>query len=82
MKINMTQTEANQIARLALDGDTRYSHEAVGSDDGDINGMAADLGGALVSASHCDSDVAIYDVGGEAVIVADANGPIAIRATR
>jgi len=78
MKINMTQTEANQIARLALDGDTRYSHYAVGVDDGDINDMAEALGGELVTASRCDSDVAIYNVAGEAVIVADANGPIAI----
>lgn len=82
MMTTMTQTEANLIARLALDGDMRYSHEAVGADGGDINSMAAELGGELVYASRCDSDVAIYDVAGECVLVADANGPVAIRAAR
>ena len=79
MKITMTQAEAGKITRLALDGNTRYSHEAVGADDGNINEMADELGGELVTRAEEGDDVAVYLVDGDAVIVADCNGPVAIR---
>lgn len=76
---NITQTAARQIARLALDGDTRYSHEAIGADDGDINAMQTEAGGRQIIRATNDSEVAVYErADGALVIVADANGPIAI----
>lgn len=67
------------IARAALDGDPRYSHEAIGAEDGDINGMAAETGLPLVYRAESDSDVAVYSDGERWAMVADANGPVVIR---
>lgn len=68
----------NQIARAALDGDARYSHEAIGADDDDINDMEAQTGLTRVHRATSDNDVAVYSDGSRTVIVADANGPVAI----
>ena len=68
----------NEIARAAINGDTRYSHEAIGADDGDINEMTAETGLPRVHRAESDSDVAVYSDGSRHVLVADANGPIAI----
>lgn len=69
----------NEIARAALNGDTRYSHEAIGADDGNINTMTAETGLPVVHRAESTSDVAVYSDGTRHVLVADANGPIAIR---
>lgn len=77
----ISQTTARQIARLALDGDARYSHEAIGADDGDINDMEAEAGGRRIIRAANDSEVAVYErPDGSLVIVADANGPVSITA--
>lgn len=77
----ITQDQANRIARLALDGDPHYSHEAIGADDGDINDMESETGGRRIIRADNDSEVAVYErADGSIVIVADANGPIAITA--
>jgi hypothetical protein len=69
----------HEIARDALNGDLRYSHCAIGSADGDINDMGAETGMVLVHRADSDSDVAVYANGSRNVLVADANGPVAIR---
>lgn len=75
----ITQQIANDIARAALDGDSRYSHEAIGSEDGDINAMESETGGRRIIHAGNTSEVAVYaKVDGSLVIVADANGPVAI----
>jgi hypothetical protein len=74
----ITQTIANEIARAALNGDARYSHEAVGNEDGDINTMETEVGGRRIIRASSTSEVAVYDRNGALVIVADANGPVAI----
>ena len=71
-------TARNEIARAAIDGDTRYSHEAIGAEDGDINDMEAETGLPRVHHAESDSDVAVYSDGTRHLLVADANGPIAI----
>ena len=68
----------NEIANRALDGDTRYSHKAIGPDDGDINEMESFTGLPRVHYAENNSDVAVYSDGVRHVIVADANGPVAI----
>ena len=75
----VNQATARQIARLALDGDTRYSHEAIGDQEADINDMGKETGGLRIIRATNDSEVAVYErEDGTLVIVADANGPIAI----
>ena len=75
----VTQEIANGIARLALDGDDRYSHEAIGPVYGDINDMESETGGRRIIRAANDSEVAVYArEDGSLVIVADANGPVAI----
>jgi len=69
----------NKIARYALNGDTRYSHEAIGKSDGDINSMETETGMTLVHRAYSDSDVAVYSDSESHVLVFDANAPIAIR---
>ena len=80
---NMNTSEAisarNEIARLALNGDARYSHEAIGAPDGDINGMETEAGLPRVYRAESTSDVSVYSDGTRHVLVCDANGPIAIR---
>ncbi len=71
-------TARNEIARAAINGDTRYSHEAIGADDGNINEMSAEAGLPRVHRAESDSDVAVYSDGVRHILVADANGPIAI----
>lgn len=79
MHTNTAVESRNEIARAALDGDPRYSHEAVGAEDGDINGMAQEIGMPLVHRAASESDVAVYASDDRWVLVADANGPVAIR---
>jgi hypothetical protein len=67
------------IARAALNGDSRYTHEAIGADYGNINSMETEAGLPLVHRAENDCDVAVYSDGTQHVLVADANGPIAIR---
>ena len=75
----ITQEIANSIARLALDGDSRYSHAAIGPVYGDINDMEPETGGRRIIRAANDSEVAVYvRPDGSLVIVADANGPVAI----
>jgi len=75
----ITQEIANGIARLALDGDARYSLDEIGADDGDINDMESETGGRRIIRAANDSEVAVYvRPDGSLVIVADANGPVAI----
>jgi hypothetical protein len=69
----------NEIANLALAGDSRYSFDAIGAVDGDINSMETETGMTLVHRAYSDSDVAVYSDGESHVLVCDANGPIAIR---
>ena len=71
-------TARNEIARAALNGDTRYSHEAIGAEDGDINEMETETGLPRVHRAESDSDVAVYSDGTRHILVGDANGPIAI----
>jgi hypothetical protein len=72
----------NRIARLAIEGDPNYTHEAIGADDGDVNEMAELIGLPLVRAARADDDVAVYADGANWALVADANGPVVIRALR
>jgi hypothetical protein len=74
----MTQEDAQKIVRLALDGDSRYSHDSIGREDQDINDMAAETGGVLVDKAIVDTDIAIYDCGSHWELVADCNGPISV----
>jgi hypothetical protein len=75
----ITQDIANEIARAALNGDIRYSHEAIGSEDGDINAMETEIVGRRIIRAANTSEVAVYArTNGSLVIVADANGPVAI----
>lgn len=68
----------NNIARIALDGDDRYSHEAIGDEYGDINDMETETSLPRVWRAESDSDVAVYSDGTRHILVAEANGPIAI----
>ena len=72
-------TARNEIANLALAGDARYSFDAIGKSNGDINSMADETGLPLVYRAHSNNDVAVYSDGEKHVLVCDANGPIAIR---
>ncbi len=72
-------TQRNLIARLALNGDTRYSHEAIGDEDNHVNEMSGPLNLPRVYGAESNSDVAVYSDGETHVLVADAHGPIAIR---
>ena len=76
--INMNQENAALIVNLALNGDTRYSHEAIGDEGGDINEMGVQTGGVLVERTYRDTDIAIYDCGPRWALVADCNGPIVV----
>jgi hypothetical protein len=75
-------TARNRIARLACDGDSRYQMEAIGPDDGNINEMETLVGLPLVWSARADDDVAVYSDGENWALVADANGPVLIRALR
>ena len=83
MKTKMTTSEIitarDEIANLALAGHARYSFDAIGERDGDINAMADETGLPLVYRAYADNDVAVYSDGEHHVLVCDANGPIAIR---
>jgi len=68
----------NCIARLALDGDARYTHDAIGDVDGDINEMAELVGLPLVWSARADDDVAVYSDGTSWALVCDCNGPVVI----
>ena len=70
--------ERHKIARLALDGDTRYYFEAIGANYGDINSMAEETDLPLIYRAYSDDDVAVYSDGKKHVLVCDAHGPIAI----
>jgi hypothetical protein len=70
----------NRIARLALDGDVHYTHEAIGANDGNVNEMDDLVGLPLVRRARADDDVAVYSDGSRWALVADANGPVVIRA--
>jgi hypothetical protein len=72
----------NRIARLAIEGDPNYTHEAIGADDGNVNEMATLLGLPLVWRARADDDVAVYSDGENWALVADANGPVVNRALR
>jgi hypothetical protein len=69
----------NEIANLALAGDSRYWFDSIGDVDGDINEMADETELPLVYRAYSDGDVAVYSDGDEHVLVCDANGLIAIR---
>jgi hypothetical protein len=69
--------DRHKIARLALDGDTRYDFEPIGAD-GDINDMESETGMARVYRAYSTSDVAVYSDGTRHMLVCDANGPISI----
>lgn len=76
----ITQAVANNIARAALNGDSRYTMEAIGEEDGDINSMETEAGGKRIIRASNDTEVAVYELtDGALLIVADANGPVAIR---
>ena len=68
----------NEIARDALNGDSRYSHAAIGAIDGDINAMEKETGLPLKHRAESDSDAAIYSDGDRHLLVVDANGPVVI----
>ena len=70
----------NRIVRLALEGDPNYTHEAIGADDGNVNEMDDLVGLPLVWRARADDDVAVYSDGSLWALVADANGPVVIRA--
>ena len=71
-------TARNRIARLALDGNVRYTHEAIGADDGNVNEMAELVGLPLIWSARATDDVAIYSDGTRWALVAYANGPVVI----
>jgi hypothetical protein len=71
-------TARNEIANLALAGDTRYSFDPIGETDGDINDMADETDLTLVYRATSTSDVAVYSDGERHVLVCDAHGPISI----
>jgi len=68
----------NRIVRLALDGNARYTHDAIGADDGDINEMADLVGLPLVWSARADDDVAVYSDGTSWALVCNCNGPVVI----
>lgn len=76
--LKMVVTMRHEIARIAFDGDCRFSHWAIGEVDGDINEMAKLAGLPLVHRAESDSDIAVYSNGFAHILVADANGPVAI----
>ena len=78
MKIKTIIDTRQHIARLALDGDSRYSHEAIGADDDNVNAMAELIALPLVHSSRTTDDVAVYSDGTRWALVADANGPVVI----
>ena len=72
----------NEIARSALNGDSRYSHEAIGDERGNINDMETEAGLPRVYRAESTDDVAVYSDGETHVLVCDANGPIAIKISK
>ncbi len=78
MNIKTVIDTRQRIARLALDGDSRYSHEAIGADDGDVNEMAELIALPLVHSARATDDVAVYSDGNAWALVANANGPVLI----
>ena len=82
MDITAIISQRNAIAAAALNADARYQHQAIGSDDGDINDMENETGMHIVHRAESDSDVAVYASDYQWMIVADANGPVAIMEAR
>lgn len=78
MNIKTVIDTRQRIARLALDGDSRYSHEAIGADDGHVNEMAELIALPLVHSARATDDVAVYSDGSAWALVANANGPVLI----
>jgi len=78
MNIKTVIDTRQRIARLALDGDFRYSHEAIGADDGNVNEMAELIALPLVHSARATDDVAVYSDGNAWALVANANGPVLI----
>jgi hypothetical protein len=78
MNIKTVIDTRQRIARLALDGDSRYSHEAIGADDGNFNEMAELIALPLVHSARATDDVAVYSDGSAWALVANANGPVLI----
>jgi hypothetical protein len=78
MNIKTVIDTRQRIARFALDGDSRYSHEAIGADDGDVNEMAELIALPLVHSARATDDVAVYSDGSAWALVANANGPVLI----
>jgi hypothetical protein len=78
MNIKTVIDTRQRIARLALDGDSRYSHEAIGADDGNVNEMAELIALPLVHSARATDDVAVYSDGNAWALVANANGPVLI----
>ncbi len=68
----------NEIARLALNGDNRYWHEAIGESDGDVNLMETEIDLPLVHRSLNTNDAAVYSDGNRHVLICYAHGPCAI----
>jgi len=78
MNIKTVIDTRQRIARFALDGDSRYSHEAIGADDGNVNEMAELIALPLVHSARATDDVAVYSDGNAWALVANANGPVLI----
>ena len=72
-------TARNEIASLALAGDSRYDFDPIGDEDNHANEMSGRLGLPRVYSAESFNDVAVYSDGTQHVLVCDANGPIAIR---
>lgn len=81
--MNLTEViEArNEIARAALNGDARYSHNAIGDERGDINAMETETGLPRIYKAQTTDDVAVYSDGTRHVLVMDANGPVSVEVT-
>ena len=78
MNIQTIIDTRQRIARLALDGDSRYSHAAIGAEDGNINEMAELIALPLVHSARSTDDVAVYSDGSAWALVANAHGPVVI----
>jgi len=78
MNIKTVIDTRQRIARLALDGDSRYSHEAIGADDGNVNEMAELIALPLVWSARADDEVAVYSDGKRWALVGNCNGPVVI----
>lgn len=78
--MNLTEViEArNEIANAALNGDDRYSQNAIGDENGNINDMETETGLPRVYRAQTTDDVAVYSDGTRHVLVMDANGPVAV----